>query len=280
MNKKYLLLSIVLTSAVFTTIAMLLPDQLDPPEMAMAETTSAEQISPAQPSDQRLDVLESKVQALQSAIVVLEGKLESTHQTRNVEFDENRDTTSTDTPPVTNQPRVATNVATNTVTERLIAVGIDTWTAENIVRRRNEVDLAELELRDKAIREGYIGTKQFRKEHRALMGNVQTIRKEVGDDYFDRFLFVSGESNRIRVSSVMVGSAAESAGVEDGDLILAYDEQRLFNWNELQGVTTQGTRNESVNITVSRNGTEMNLTIPRGPMGVRLTPARVDPNRT
>ena len=59
--------------------------------------------------------------------------------------------------------------------------------------------------------------------------------------------------------------------------LLSYDNERMFNWNELQAATAKGERGEYVNVTVLRNGQLVNLWMPRGPLGVRLGAARVKP---
>ena len=85
------------------------------------------------------------------------------------------------------------------------------------------------------------------------------------------------QRNRVRAVSVMMGSPAEMAGMKDGDMILSYDNRRMFNWNELQAATSLGERGEYVNVTVLRNGQQLNLWIPRGPLGIRLGSVRQKP---
>jgi S1-C subfamily serine protease len=75
----------------------------------------------------------------------------------------------------------------------------------------------------------------------------------------------------------MLGSPAEQAGIETGDVILSYGDRQLFNWSELQDATTRGERGEYVNVTVLREGQMLNLWLPRGPLGVRLGSTRVKP---
>ena len=65
--------------------------------------------------------------------------------------------------------------------------------------------------------------------------------------------------------------------MRDGDLILSYGDQQLFDWGELKAATTEGERGEYVNVTIMRNGELMNLWVPRGPLGVRLGSMRVKP---
>ncbi|MET0001877.1 MAG: PDZ domain-containing protein [Candidatus Thiodiazotropha lotti] len=166
----------------------------------------------------------------------------------------------------------------STFTNNLLNAGVDPVAAEEFVRRSSALDLKRLELRDTAIRGGYLDTERYSDELNELLAEDISIRDEFGDDIYDRYLYNNGESNRIRIDSVMMSSAAEQAGFKQGDMILAYDEQRLFDYTELQQATTQGNRDEYVSVTVRRDGQEMMLWIPRGPMGVRLTNTRIDPD--
>ena len=161
--------------------------------------------------------------------------------------------------------------------KNLVRAGIDEELAADIIRRRNEMDMKILELRDRASRDGYLDTERYARELNELREQDISLRDEIGDEYYDRYLHASGQGNRIKVASVMMGSPAEMSGMKDGDLILNYDNQRIFNWNELQDATSRGERGEYVNVAVLRNGQLVNLWMPRGPLGVRLSTARVKP---
>jgi S1-C subfamily serine protease len=67
---------------------------------------------------------------------------------------------------------------------------------------------------------------------------------------------------------VLASSAAERAGLQPGDQIISYAGTRVFDTRELNSLTRQGTPNESVNVTVIRNGQTVNVQVPRGPLGV------------
>lgn len=162
-------------------------------------------------------------------------------------------------------------------TESLVRAGIDEDLAADIVRRRNELDMKILELRDRASRDGYLDTERFARELDELRERDISLRDEIGDDFYDSYLFAMGRSNRVKVASVMMGSPAEMSGMKKGDLILNYDNRRMFDWNELQKATSRGERGEYVNLTVLRNGQLVNLWVPRGPLGIRLGTARVKP---
>ncbi len=161
----------------------------------------------------------------------------------------------------------------------LVKAGVDPATAEDIVRRKNEIELRKLELRDRAAREGYLGSSRYMQELQALVDEDLSLRAELGDDAYDRYLYASGQANRVRVAAVIPGSAAEQAGVKAGDLILRYGENRLFGWRELQQATTRGNRDEYISLSVVRDGQETLLWVPRGPLGVRLSMMRVNPEQ-
>lgn len=162
-------------------------------------------------------------------------------------------------------------------TDNLVKAGIDPVVAADIVRRQNAFDLNLLELRDRALREGYLGTDRYQRELNALQAQDVVLREEIGDDAYDRYLFATGQHNRVKIAAVMLGSSAEQAGLKTGDMILSYNDKPMFNWIELQDATTQGERDEYVNVTVIRNGQFMNIWLPRGPLGVRLGTVRVRP---
>ncbi|MEN8177821.1 MAG: PDZ domain-containing protein [Pseudomonadota bacterium] len=159
----------------------------------------------------------------------------------------------------------------------LVENGLDPQLAAEIVKQKNLSDMQQLELRDQAIRDGTFGKQEYFKALRELNGTVPALRSEIGDDAYDRYLYTLGQSNRVIVTSVIPGSPAEQAGVQGGDLILAYDDKRLFNWSELRSATSEGELGEYISINIQRNSTRISLLMPRGPLGVRMGNKRVNP---
>ena len=53
-----------------------------------------------------------------------------------------------------------------------------------------------------------------------------------------------------------------------GDEIFSYDGQRVFNVQDLNELALGGTRGESVVVDVRRNGENLRVVVPRGPIGI------------
>lgn len=265
---KYFAGAILLTVS-FLAIGLYLKHTPAPEAQSAADATASPQaINPRYAQEQRLAQLEAELETLKNRIAQIESKtpepLPVFQSGSNIENDVIKDTLD--------ESRVV-----ETRLDGLVAAGLEPYRAEEIIREQSRVELKRLELRDAAIREGYLGTEKFRQEMRALRANETGIRSEVGEEVFDRFLFHTGQPNRLQVESVILGSAAENAGMQTGDIILSYQDKRLLSWNDLRGVTSAGERGESVNLVIQRDGSTQTLTLPRGPMGVRINAVRIDP---
>jgi len=161
--------------------------------------------------------------------------------------------------------------------DNLVKGGVSPGIAEDIVRRKNQIELDKLELQDRAQREDYLDTQQFYDELAEIESRDVDLRAELGDDLYDRFLFDSKQHNRVRITQVIIGSEAEKAGIINNDIVLSYDDNRVFTWQELKDATSAGSLGEYVNIVIDRNGEIFSLAVPRGPLGVQLGYARSDP---
>jgi hypothetical protein len=284
MNKNFIFIPGLFALGIATGIAMMYgrgkektPEPVEELQTtpAMVEETGDHPMANAfaitQASDsERIQALEQQLRLLNDRILELERVIDD-------ELNETKETgaiailkpSTVDTPVSSLSPAMTT--------ENLVRAGISEQLAADILRRKNEIDMKILELRDRASREGYLNTERYARELNELREQDIPLRDEIGDDYYDSYLFASGQSNRVKVASVMIGSPAEMSGMRDGDLILSYDNRRMFNWKEVQEATSRGERDEYVNVTVLRNGQLVNLWIPRGPLGIRLSAARVRP---
>jgi membrane-associated protease RseP (regulator of RpoE activity) len=159
----------------------------------------------------------------------------------------------------------------------LVQVGMEPQLAASLVRRQAEIEMRRLELRDEATRDGWFAEQRYFEALAELNAQETALREEIGDRDYERYLYASGEDNRVLVSSVIPGSPAEQAGLRSGDVVLSYAGQQLFSGQELRSETTRGERGEPITVRVRRGDSELDVLLPRGPMGVRLDSARVEP---
>lgn len=175
-----------------------------------------------------------------------------------------------------NQQQARYRQRTYTV-EQLVKGGINFAVADDIVRRKNAVEIKRLELSDRATRENYMNTQNYFDELAVIDQSDVNLREELGDDQYDNYLFKSRQSNRVKILSVMLGSAAEQAGLEKGDIILSYNNNRLFTWAELKQATAEGELGEYTSINISRSGEVFSYSVPRGTLGIQMGATRLSP---
>jgi S1-C subfamily serine protease len=100
-----------------------------------------------------------------------------------------------------------------------------------------------------------------------------TLRTDLGDQDYERFLAAQGRSTSVNVMGVLASSPAERVGLQAGDEIVSYDGRRVFDAQELNeltlgGANASGSTSASVVIDVRRNGQSMQIVVPRGPIGI------------
>jgi hypothetical protein len=166
----------------------------------------------------------------------------------------------------------------STAMERaLVAAGIDTTTATEIRRRQDGLGLSEIYLRNQAEREGWLDTPDFAAKMAEIEGQRTSIRDEIGDQRYDRYLAALDQPNRVAVNEVLLESPAAAAGLQAGDVVLSYGETRIFAPSELVTATRAGTAGENVRMEILRQGRRFEIQVPRGPLGVSVAASRGDP---
>jgi hypothetical protein len=163
--------------------------------------------------------------------------------------------------------------------QALVEAGFPAAKVRAFKEKLDQIELDRLYLRDLAAREGWLDTPRFREEDLGLGDVAHQARGEMGDEFYDWMLYTSGQPNRVRIGEVLGGSAAAAAGFRPGDLILSYDEQRIFNPGELRDFTTTGTAGDMTPVWVMRGGQQMQVFVPRGPLGIRIDSATERPPR-
>ncbi|NBC48301.1 MAG: hypothetical protein GVY22_09980 [Gammaproteobacteria bacterium] len=161
--------------------------------------------------------------------------------------------------------------------DALVQAGVAIDVAEDLVLRRSEVSLRRLELRDRAIREGWINSDRYREELQRINADRVSVRDEVGPEVYDRFLYETGSDNRVLVDAVIPGSAGDQNGLMPGDVVERYAETAIFDPRDLRNATSDGISGELVPVQVRREGELQEIWLPRGPIGIQLETARIEP---
>ena len=165
-----------------------------------------------------------------------------------------------------------------TIGARLAAAGFMPQQIETLRRREAEMVMMQVDVDDRARREGWFNTPRYFEELNNFANTVNPIRRDLGDDAYDRYLYASGRPNRVAVANVIETSPAELAGLREGDVILSYGGVRLFDTGQLTGLRSSGVRGDLVTLEIIRDGEPMRVTMPRGPMGINAQPEILDPN--
>jgi C-terminal processing protease CtpA/Prc len=154
---------------------------------------------------------------------------------------------------------------------RLVAAGLEPQQAKTIMQFLDDIEMERLYLHDQATREGWLGTPRYRQENMILNESEEELRLELGDADYDRYLYGTGQPNRVIIQSVIEGSPAQEAGIQSQDIVYSYAGNRLYTIRDLVTATTEGVANESVLLEVIRNGNIYEFYLPRGPLGVRVS---------
>jgi len=223
------------------------------------------------------DGLEYQVEALQLKIEALQLKVDDLqrYQDKIKTLSQNNKQDTPEDSPHLKKP----NLPVTPNKENLLASGINSDIADDILRRLSQQDFRRLELQNLMQRSDSTTRRQYSMELRELNKNKISLRSEMGDDAYDQYLYVSGQNNRVKVSSVMAGSPAESNGFQADDVILFYDDKKILNWSDIRTATLQGEIGSYTNVEILRDGEQMSLMVPRGTLGVQLDAVQLDPER-
>jgi hypothetical protein len=146
--------------------------------------------------------------------------------------------------------------------ELLIAAGFPPDRAEWINRRTSELRMAQLQAQYDATRDG----RAF--DPGTQLAGERTLRSELGDADYERYLQALDRPTSVTVQDVLASSPAERSGLKPGDEVVAYDGKRVFDMRELNALTLEGNAGESVVVEVRRDGQNVQLIMPRGPIGI------------
>ena len=109
----------------------------------------------------------------------------------------------------------------------------------------------------------------------AMNSAQNLLRDELGDAEYERYLTAQGEPATVGVTQVLDSSPASQAGLLPGDQIVSYNGKRVFSVGDLRALTLQGNAGEDVIIEIDRDGVRMQLSLPRGPVGITGSSANI-----
>ena len=161
-------------------------------------------------------------------------------------------------------------------TQALIDGGLSSAEANDLKVFFEQQEMDQMYMRDQSIREGW-DRQKYRDELQRIEESSQSFLNQLNDSTYDAYLYASGQPNRVEVTNVLDSSQASSAGIQPGDHIISYDNERIYSGFELRSATTGGDINESVSVEVERDGEIMELYLSRGPLGIRMNSISVAP---
>lgn len=146
---------------------------------------------------------------------------------------------------------------------RLTEAGFSPGQADWIVQRESQLQMEALQARYEAERTG--NAMDFFQSRTAA---TDALRNELGDAEYQRYLDATGRPTTIAVSSVLESSPAQRAGLRPGDEIVSYGGKRIFSMSDLTREIMEGQPGEPVVVDFLRDGVNMQMTLPRGPIGI------------
>jgi hypothetical protein len=246
---------------------------LAPGPVSSPEEASATGFDTSQPVEERIAALERAVsderfarQLLQEEVFYLTSELERMTEPGVAESFRDSAASADDAGVSPREARRAEWRRRNTPegrAEMLVEAGFLPAQAEWILKREQELQMDALQARFDAERSG---EPLDWTESRTMASDA--LRAEMGDADYERYLEASDRPTSISVSSVIESSPAQTAGLRPGDEIVRYDGERVFSMTDLTRQTMEGEAGESVIIEVTRDGTLMQVVLPRGPVGI------------
>jgi len=146
---------------------------------------------------------------------------------------------------------------------RLIEGGFSEDEARRVLEQESESAFKALHLAWEAQRNG-----ETIDRYSSDFDPLAIMRSEMGDDSYARYLEAQGQPTAIKISQVLGGSPGSKIGLQPGDELVSYGGDRVFSIRDLRNGSMQGNPDEDVVIEIERDGTRMQLTLPRGPIGI------------
>jgi C-terminal processing protease CtpA/Prc len=160
--------------------------------------------------------------------------------------------------------------------QALVDIGMTSSRANELKNYFEQLELERLYLRDQSIREDWEREK-LTEAMQNITDKENDLKSRLSESEYDAYLYASGQTNRVAVTSVLASAEAGTAGILSGDYIIRYDNQRIYSGFQLHEATTSGSINDSVAVEIERDGETLHLYVPRGPLGIRMNSVSVAP---
>lgn len=209
--------------------------------------------------------LDSELQQVRATLVALERRLETVNAANVAQVD------------AAGEREADAGRSRHVDADRLVDAGFDVDDATFIAQRWGEQQMALLRLRDRAQREGWIGEERYEEAERSVRRGENSLRGLLDEAEYDRFLFGTGRTNRVRVEQVIEGSPAQQLGLGPDDVLLRYDDAPVYSYEDLRSAITSDEVDETATLEVERDGRLIEFEVPRGPIGVQLRGVAVEP---
>ena len=266
---------IVLSLAAAVGAAALVLSNSGPDSSATDTAVTSSQFDSSAATEQRILALEMAVseerqarQLLEDELFILFAELEQLAADREGRLSADEEAReargNVDSESVTRRQQVREERVTTGRRDAMIKAGMPPDRADYILRRESEMRFEQMQAVYQARNSGESLDPMYRNFNADEM-----LREEIGDTEYEMYLEANNRSTSVGVSSVMASSPGERAGLQAGDEIVGYDGQRVFGSSELIQRTMAG-GDGNVVVDVMRDGSPMQVVVPRGPIGVEI----------
>jgi C-terminal processing protease CtpA/Prc len=266
---------IVLSLAAAVGATALVLNNSGPDSSATDTAVTSSQFDSSAATEQRILALEMAVseerqarQLLEDELLILFAELEQLEADREGRLSADEEAReargNVDSESVTRRQQVREERVTTGRRDAMIKAGMPPDRADYILRRESEMRYEQMQAVYQARNSGESLDPMYRNFNADSM-----LREEIGDAEYEMYLEANNRSTSVGVSSVMASSPGERAGLQAGDEIVGYDGQRVFGSSELIQRTMAG-GDGNVVVDVMRDGSLMQVVVPRGPIGVEI----------
>jgi len=278
---KFPLLAVCLAAVAGIAVGVMLVDGSSPPTAVSAAPNpgaAADSAGVTEPAAAQIDALKRQLQTEISARRALEQKLEAlSRQVAALDSVARSSVPAGENEQSVEDSSRAGGSQTGWFDEQaLLDNGIDSGLVSELKGFYEQLEMEQLYLRDRSAREGW-DREKLRSELRGIESREDELRQRFGDSAYDAYLYASGQPNRVAVTSVLASAQAGQAGIQSGDHIVRYDNERIYNWMDLRAATTGGSISDTVEVEVERDGETLQFYLARGPMGIRMDSLSVPP---